>query len=155
MAKLCMKCLLAHDPEIGCNEAERTPIPLTEEQWWKWRKWRSLQVESTDLSTEKDYLSLRKVLDTAYAQAAYGKGKERHANSKPFEEQPMQALSDQIGSEAGLIFQACKKATEGLRMGDTERTIKEYLGAINYLAGAVIFLEKKAKTTQPTEAKNG
>lgn len=144
---ICLKCLLAHSPSVGCNESERASSPsrleLTEEQIRKGRE----SISAREI--EADYMSLNKVLLRAYDQAARGKGKERHASDLPFDEQPMQSLSGQLGSEAGLIFQACKKATEGFRMGDPERTIREYLGAINYLAGAVIFLEKKM------EAKNG
>jgi hypothetical protein len=143
----CMKCLQWHSPGVGCNEAERGGGPGISQIDW--------EAESPDFSTERAYSTLRSVLERAYNQAAYGKGKERHANDKPFHEQPMQALSEQLGNEAGLVFQACKKATEGYRMGDTERTIKEYLGAINYLAGAVIFLEKKANNQKPTGVQNG
>jgi len=99
-----------------------------------------------EMEQNKNYAVLRNVLNRAYEQASEGKGAERHANGKPFEDQPMQTLSQTLDTEAGLIFQACKKAAEGLKYkGDNakERAIKEYLGAINYLAGAVIYLENK------------
>jgi len=87
------------------------------------------------------YQSLRRVLDMAYAQAAEGKGAERHAGGLPFEEQPMQTISRLLRSERGMAFQAIKKIQEGLNLPTTDRKINELLGAINYLAGIVIYLE--------------
>lgn len=98
------------------------------------------------------YECLRDVLREALDQAAMGKGKERHANDRPFDRQPMQELSDMLNTPAGLIFQACKKATEGQRLGG-DRAIREWLGAINYLAGAIIYLRRHSeKTPGKTEA---
>jgi hypothetical protein len=90
----------------------------------------------------KDYHSLRNVLDMAYDQASAGKGKERHAQSKPFEEQPMQVISELLGTHQGLLYQAVKKCQESTRM-PTDRAINELLGAIVYTAGAVIQLQKQ------------
>lgn len=90
------------------------------------------------------YEQLGDVLQEAYDQAALGKGKERHANGKPFHEQPMQGISELIGNGDGLAFQAIKKLTEGMRMEDQKRFEAEALGAINYIAGLVIFRRKKA-----------
>lgn len=89
------------------------------------------------------YERLAAVLRAAYDQAAQGKGKERHANDLPFHEQPMQ----QIARRRGLGFilgQADKKSEEAqglLERGDFEAFRREILGAINYLAGAIIFAE--------------
>lgn len=91
------------------------------------------------------YEKLQEVLKRAYDQAANGKGKERHSsnNTIPFHEQRMQSISDLIKSPKGMEFQIIKKITEGLEMEETERTTKELLGAINYIAGIIIFLEKQ------------
>jgi len=86
------------------------------------------------------YASLEQVLNRAYAQAALGKGKERHACDRPFEEQPMQTISQLLGSHTGLLYQAMKKIQESQRM-DKDAAVRELLGAINYIAGAVIFIE--------------
>ena len=94
------------------------------------------------------YWSLRKVLDAAYEQAAYGKGAERHARGNPFEEQHMQTISRLLGSERGMAYQAIKKLTEGLDLPDRPAQIKELLGAINYIAGIVVYW-------QGEDAKNG
>lgn len=87
----------------------------------------------------KGYESLRSVLDRAYAQASSGKGHERHAVGKPFDEQPMQHLIELYGAGFAL-GQAAKKAQESQRL-PVGRDVAELLGAINYLAGAVIWLE--------------
>lgn len=88
------------------------------------------------------YASLKNVLDRAFAQAAEGKGAERHANGLSFEQQPMQTISDSLGTNAGLLFQAAKKAQESQRMAP-DAAVRELLGAINYLAGAVVWLERR------------
>ncbi len=99
-------------------------------------------MEPTDLTTvEMDYHSLISVLNDAYEQASVGKGKERHACHRPFDQQPMQTISDLLGTNQGLIFQAIKKSQESIRM-DKAAARRELLGAINYLAGAIIYLEK-------------
>ncbi len=86
------------------------------------------------------YDSLRDVLTRAYTQAASGKGHERHAVCKPFDQQPMQELISLYGVGFAL-GQAAKKAQESQRL-PAGRDVAELLGAINYLAGAVIALER-------------
>lgn len=85
------------------------------------------------------YSSLRRVLDAAYEQAATGKGAERHANALSFENQPMQTISGLLGDNHGLLFQAVKKIQESTRLPHYTRRERELLGAINYIAGAIIF----------------
>jgi hypothetical protein len=89
------------------------------------------------------YESLRHVLDRAYEQAAVGKGNERHANGRPFDHQPLQDLIrlHGVGFATG---QAGKKASEALGLQGTERQVAELLGAIVYLSGAIIALERQA-----------
>lgn len=99
------------------------------------------------------YLTLRNVLERAYSQASTGKGAERHAQDLPFDEQPMQTISQLVGTHQGLLYQAIKKTQESTRL-PTDRAIAELLGAINYLAGAVIYLEAEGGlkwTTEPAE----
>lgn len=91
---------------------------------------------------DPDYHSLWNVLTRAYEQAAAGKGKERHAQGQPFEQQPMQLISDLISSPDGLHYQAIKKIQESRRLSP-EAEIKELLGAINYIAGIIIYKEKR------------
>lgn len=86
------------------------------------------------------YGRLHDVLLDAWAQAAQGKGNDRHATGQAFEDQPMQVISQLIGSRDGMAFQAIKKIQESQRM-EKDAAIRELLGAINYIAGMVIYLE--------------
>ena len=103
-------------------------------------------VQSGEVNVVADvpgYESLRRVLDAAYEQAARGKGRERHAlDGAGFDNQPMQRLIDAhgLGFATG---QACKKAEEadGLRSQDAAR--RELLGAIVYLAGAIVWMDRQ------------
>lgn len=97
----------------------------------------------------KGYEQLTNVLARAFNQAAEGKGAERHADEKPFHEQLMQRLCELYGVGFAL-GQAAKKSQEAMRLPH-ERAVAELLGAINYLAGAVIFLERQ-KATEPIAA---
>ena len=90
----------------------------------------------------QQYKELELVLKAAYQQASKGKGNDRHATGQPFENQPMQIISDLVGSNHGALFQAIKKAQESTRM-EPGAAVRELLGAINYLAGAIIWLEKQ------------
>jgi hypothetical protein len=99
-------------------------------------------LESTgEYMNVEGYEALRDVLHRAYDQASHGKGKERHAGELPFHEQPMQQIGDLVG-QGFMLGQAMKKMQESQRL-PRDRAIAEMLGAINYLAGAIIFLEKQ------------
>lgn len=92
----------------------------------------------------KGYERLADVLERAFDQAATGKGAERHADNKTFHQQPMQQIADRRG--VGFILgQADKKSEEAQGManrGQVDAAVRELLGAIVYLAGAVIWLER-------------
>lgn len=89
------------------------------------------------------YAALRRVLDGAFHQAAYGKGAERHANNLSFTKQPMQTISTLLDSDIGMLFQAIKKIQEGSRFDDYARYERELLGAIVYIAGAILYRAKQ------------
>lgn len=92
-----------------------------------------------------NYTSLRTILDAAYAHAATGKGKERHARDLPFDEQPMMTTARQVGV-GFTLGQAIKKAGESAGMiqrGQYDAAEAECLGAINYLAGAVLWMRER------------
>ena len=95
-------------------------------------------------TVKEQYSTLGDVLAAAYDHASVGKGNKRHATGQRFEDQPMQLISDLVGSNHGAIFQAVKKAQESTRM-DKDAAVAELLGAINYLAGAIIFLNRQEK----------
>lgn len=87
------------------------------------------------------YESLKEVLDDALRQASDGKGKERHAKKdEPFDKQKICEITRRVGL-GYPIGQAIKKAEESLRLGT--RGPDELLGAINYLAAAVICMREE------------
>ena len=95
------------------------------------------------------YSSLWRVLIAAFDQASQGKGRERHAEDKPFDKQDI----CQEARDLGLAFplgQARKKLKESLKLLDIrghEAAIAECLGAINYAAAAVIVLQEEMERT--------
>lgn len=94
---------------------------------------------------DEDYRSLAGILVDAYHQAQSGKGKERHANGLAFEGQPMQTISGMLDSDKGMAYQACKKIVEATNMQSLPAFEREILGAINYLAGMIIFNRNSAE----------
>lgn len=94
--------------------------------------------KSKDDGVDDGYDCLRHVLAMALEQANAGKGKERHANGKPFDRQPIMEIGRMVGSGYPL-GQAMKKAQESTRL-PPDRAKAELLGAINYLAAAYLLL---------------
>lgn len=95
------------------------------------------------------YETLADVLMRAFAQAASGKGAERHGCNLPFDRQPMQQIVDMFGFGFPL-GQAAKKMQEAQRL-PPDRAVAELLGAINYIAGAVISLERSTPVSAPAQ----
>lgn len=97
------------------------------------------------------YDSLRAIYAMALEQAQGGKGKERHANGLPFDQQPICQGGRRFGVGC-LIYQAWKKAHETpalLKMDNgKERAIRELLGVINYAAAAVIVLQESGDAVE-------
>ena len=104
------------------------------------------------------YTTLASILTRAYNQAATGKGADRHANELPFDKQPMQTIAAKHGV-GFLLGQADKKMIEAhgmLRRGEQDKAVHELLGAINYVAGAILFTEAQqapaaTPAPQPTQ----
>lgn len=102
---------------------------------------------------EEGFEPLFAVLKEAHDQAAFGKGRERHGAGLPYAAQPMQTISFMLRGSQGILWQAIKKIQEAngklddaRRSGDPEESKaakafarRELLGAINYLAGALIY----------------
>lgn len=89
------------------------------------------------------YELLKSVLTDAAFQAEEGKGKERHADPfERFQDQQIVKIGTWLGSNHFQIGQAVKKAIESTRL-DPDAAEAELLGAINYLAAAVIVLRRK------------
>lgn len=78
---------------------------------------------------------LKDVLDAALQQVVSGKGMERHGGEDLLN-QPWRWISDAAG-EGFLLGQALKKTQEAARM-PSDRFEREILGAIAYLAFAVL-----------------
>jgi hypothetical protein len=79
------------------------------------------------------------VLNDAYAQAAIGKGKDRHANNEPFHEQDICTITKSEG-HGFTRGQAIKKIKEAKRLSPAS-AIHELMGAIIYLAADIIVIE--------------
>jgi hypothetical protein len=97
----------------------------------------------TRLAAAPGYEQLAAVLDEALRQAQAGKGRERHGSGEPFVEQPIVQICEDLGSPQFAIGQARKKSRESLRLPH-DRARAELLGAINYLAAAVLVLDRRA-----------
>lgn len=99
------------------------------------------------MTVGKQYAPLREVLDRAFEQAAFGKGKERHANDKPFLQQPIMEITRMHG--IGFVTgQAAKKAQEAVGMVGRKEfpaAHREILGAIVYLAAAYLRVNEVAE----------
>lgn len=103
-------------------------------------------IRSVSVKVEPGYESLLTVLVEALNDAQYGKGKERHADNKPFIEQDI----CQLGREEGLGFprgQARKKLKESRRLTGEHR-IKEELGAINFICADIILYREEMDKNQ-------
>lgn len=97
-------------------------------------------VTVTRLPVVPGYESLAAVLDAALDQAQHGKGADRHASGEPFEQQPIVAICEALGGDFA-VGQAIKKRHEARRL-PPDRAKAELLGAIVYLAAAVIVIDK-------------
>lgn len=106
--------------------------------------------EPITLSAE-GYDELAIILRDAFKQASEGKGRERHANDMPFDQQPMQTLSDMFDSDKGMAFQVVKKLREGLDMPEYDRMERELLGSIVYTAGIILWHKRRRDTHAPDE----
>jgi hypothetical protein len=80
----------------------------------------------------------------AFAQASQGKGKERHANGREFDRQPIMELARMhgLGYPTGQAAKKLQEAHTLLRLRGKEAAIQEILGAINYAAAAALLIEE-------------
>lgn len=99
------------------------------------------------MNTSPGYEPLAAVLQEALDQAQSGKGRERHAVTqgvfRTFDRQPI----CEIGRMAGIgynVGQAMKKAHEACELPD-DRAVAELLGAIVYLAAAVMLIRERGE----------
>lgn len=99
------------------------------------------------MQIESGYEPLAKVLQMALDQSQAGKGKDRHANGKPFIKQPIMEIGRMVGPGYN-IGQAMKKGQESMRLPH-ERAQAELLGAINYLASAYLLIDEEISNELP------
>lgn len=95
-------------------------------------------------NADRSYGDLVRILQEAHAQASRGKGRERHANGRPFDRQPIMELGRMFGP-GFAAGQAAKKAQEAMGMiqrRNDEAAVAELLGAINYLAACVMLVRE-------------
>lgn len=113
---------------------------------------------SSLLDKEPDpYASLSVVLGDAFYQAAKGKGRERHANDLPFEQQPIMQGSRKfgLGSPLGQVDKKTGEALGMARRGEYAAAEAELLGAIVYAAAAVLRLRELAGEDDDMDIKIG
>jgi len=96
--------------------------------------------EFRSVFVKPEYSDLFEVLREALEQAQEGKGAVRHGNGLSFFEQPALTITRAVGLGFPL-GQAMKKIQECQRM-EPDAAKRELLGAINYLAVAILSLEK-------------
>ena len=97
-------------------------------------------IEAHWAEVKDGYFPLFDVLREALNQAQSGKGEERHGNGLPFMEQPALTITRAVGLGFPL-GQSMKKIQECQRM-EPDAAKRELLGAINYLAAAILFLDE-------------
>lgn len=99
-------------------------------------------------AADDGYALLRDILASAVDQASHGKGRERHANGRPFDRQPIMEIGRMLSSVCdGELYQVIKKAQEASGMisrGELDAAERELFGVINY-AGAAILLVREHK----------
>lgn len=97
---------------------------------------------------EPGYELLSRALRDAYDQSARGKGKERHANAKPFDKQPIMEIGRMVGVgyHTGQIMKKVQEATTMAGRGNTGAAKAELLGAIVYSAAAYLLIEESEKS---------
>ena len=96
-----------------------------------------------------DYLPLLRTFLGALEQAAYGKGRERHANDLPFVEQPILTMAHMLDSDAGLAQQVIKKTVEARSLPTKQARINELRGTLVYAAAMILFEEMYGRADDP------
>ena len=102
------------------------------------------------INVPSEYISLGLVMQSALEQASKGKGRERHASEgEAYEDQIICEVARRVGLGYPL-GQAVKKIYESQRIGG-EKGVAELLGALNYIAAAVIVMREGLETAPKAE----
>lgn len=129
---------------------------IVEELRYQMNKYIEPILKTETLGKPDHYTSLRRVLDMALDQAQNGKGKERHANNLPFEQQLICVAT----REEGHGFprgQIRKKIEEIKRLPNLDAQIREALSIIVYAVADIIVMEEeneKLRRENETQEKN-
>lgn len=95
---------------------------------------------------KNSYSSLENVLKQAFDQASQGKGSIRHSYSdnEKFENQVLCEIARRLTPRdfSAPLYQSVKKIYESTRL-ELDDAEKELLGAINYIAAAIILIQEK------------
>lgn len=102
-----------------------------------------------------DYLPLLRTFLGALEQAAYGKGRVRHANDLPFIEQPILTMAHMLNSDAGLAQQVIKKTIEARTLPTKKARVNELRGTLVYAAAMILFEEMYGRADDPDELDGG
>ena len=99
------------------------------------------------------YEDLAEVLTAALMQAANGKGSQRHGNGRAFADQPMAEITRAhgLGFPLGQCEKKGREAASMVARGEFDAARRELLGAINYLAGAVLAINATQQARSATE----
>lgn len=100
-----------------------------------------------NIDEKHPYYELAKVFNDAFIQASYGKGSERHSYSvtENYKDQLICEMDRRLdGNACGPRYQAVKKIYESARM-NPQKAVHELLGAINYIAAAIILLKEQTE----------
>lgn len=92
------------------------------------------------------YAPLKAVLEVAFMQAAEGKGNKRHANGKPFLEQPILEIARMVGPgfHAGQVMKKAQEAMGMINRGETDAAKSELHGIIIYAAASILLIDEIA-----------
>lgn len=95
--------------------------------------------------SDTEYDALAGVFNAAFDQASSGKGRERHANGRPFDRQPIMETSRMVGLgfPAGQVMKKAQEACGMADRGQLHEAERELLGVIVYAAAAVLLVREK------------
>lgn len=93
----------------------------------------------------KGYETLASALEEGYRQSAEGKGRQRHANGKPFDRQPILEVGRivGIGFNAGQVMKKAGEAAQMAQRGEREAAIHEFQGVLVYAASCIVLLREQ------------
>ena len=102
-------------------------------------------INNYKMKSEYDrYRELDRILGIAWTQAAIGKGVQRHGSKKPFQEQIICEITRRLGLgfPLGQVWKKTHESLHHIKMGKRDAAIAELLGAINYIAAAILVIEE-------------